>query len=750
MRDIMQALNRVPNGKQPKNGFPLESFETFTQKGGMLNVVGVRDTVPNSDYRLSVDAFTRTLPCNTANFAHIKENYYFVHVPLGLINRNAYQMLVNRKQPFSALDMGISRFPTFSLATVLNRCIEIHYMSSSDLITNNFKDVHGFNIGTQAFRLFDMLGYGSYQDILEADLGLSASAEINLKKKAITQLIGNKAPTANRLAAYQMVWYYFFRNDIFDNEVSPRSFNFDDVTVMTLTEPNYDILSVRSVDDFIRECCQMRYVGYKKDLFTAFMPGTQYGAVSSVQIGVDIQGDLTAQFVGDSQSVQFSGPISATGSTSATSVTSTGTRSAVSVSSTGNFTPSGTVGSDDGRHSHNAASQNGLYANTNSQTSSGYVGLYESGSGSSIVLKKDTHTHSFTGNSATVSVSGSVPSQSISVSGTVPSQSVTVSGTGTFSNVITPSGSVILSGGSYSSTSLFDVLSLVEAQAIQKWRQKSMLAGNRTADQFRAHHGEVPRHLIDHLPDFIGSVDNEIQITEITSQADTATSDDESNLGEIAGRGYGASDSRQFHFHSDDYGILILLHAIVPENTYSSYGLDFGNTMVYYNDFYQSEFTDIGLQAIPKFLLDATENRQGTPDKTGSDTFNSDVSILGYAPRYFNYKTYPSKVHGLFNPSRLGQYSIGRPSRFGFSDMQSFVVPRFDMVNNILFNTSGQTVVSYGINMTLSKLYITPSIFDSIFAINADSSEITDEFITHCKFNCDASLPMSVLGLPQF
>lgn len=754
MRDIMQALNRVPNGKQPKNGFSLGSFETFTQKGGMLNVVGVRDTVPNSDYRLSVDAFTRTLPCNTANFAHIKENYYFVHVPLGLINRNAYQMLVNRKQPYSALDMGISRFPTFSLATVINRCIEIHYMSASDLITNNFRDVHGFNMGTQAIRLFDMLGYGSYQDILGADLGLSAAQEISLKKKAVTQLIGNKEPTANRLAAYQMVWYYFFRNDIFDNSVSPRCFNFDDVTVMSRTEPNYDILSVRSVDDFIRECCQMRYVGYKKDLFTAFMPGTQYGAVSSVQIGVDISGDLTAQFVGNT--INPSGSVTSTFSGSNGNVT---VRTNYDSSNPSGFFLNGSnvsTGSDVNRHSHSQISSDQsdltfISSSTPSDTSSASFRVHSQED--PYTYDVDSHTH-LLGSShpsgarfveadfGSYQDSHLVSTGSFSPTGTV-SSSLSL-------DPITPSGTVNLSGGSYSTTSLFDVLSLVEAQAIQKWRQKSMLAGNRTADQFRAHHGEVPRHLIDHLPDFIGSVDNEIQITEITSQADTATSVDESNLGEIAGRGYGASDSRQFHFHSDDYGILILLHAIVPENTYSSYGLDFGNTMVYYNDFYQSEFTDIGLQAIPKFLLDSTDQRVGTPDKTGTNTFNTDVSILGYAPRYFNYKTYPSKVHGLFNPSRLGQYSIGRPSVFGFSDMQSFVVPRFDLVNNILFSPSRDEVVSYGINMTLSKLYITPSIFDSIFAINADSSEITDEFITHCRFNCDASLPMSVLGLPQF
>lgn len=86
MRNIMSALNVTPDGKAPKNPFDLSSFHTLSQKGGQFNVVGVVDTVPNSDYRMSVDGFTRTIINNTCNFARIKENYYFVHVPLGLIN----------------------------------------------------------------------------------------------------------------------------------------------------------------------------------------------------------------------------------------------------------------------------------------------------------------------------------------------------------------------------------------------------------------------------------------------------------------------------------------------------------------------------------------------------------------------------------------------------------------------------------------------------------------------------------------
>ena len=279
-----------------------------------------------------------------------------------------------------------------------------------------------------------------------------------------------------------------------------------------------------------------------------------------------------------------------------------------------------------------------------------------------------------------------------------------------------------------------------------------MLAGNKTADQFRAHHGEVPRHLIDHIPDFIGSVDNAIQVTEITSQADTATASDESNLGEIRGRGYGASDNKVFNFHADDYGYVFLLHSIVPENTYSSFGLDKKNTKLYYTDFYQEEFMNIGLEALPNYQLNITDSVGAPfpfpgPHGQGGDTFpGNGVALRGYVPRYYEYKQYVSKVHGMFNPSRLSTYDHGVSDLFGYSDMQSFVMPRADLV--IPLNTS---LIQFNyLIWTLSKLYVNPTLFDSIFAENADSHELTDNFFSHVRFNCDALQPVSVLGLPQF
>ena len=701
MRNIMSALNVTPDGKAPKNPFDLSSFHTLSQKGGQFNVVGVVDTVPNSDYRMSVDGFTRTIINNTCNFARIKENYYFVHVPLGLINRNAYQLQVQRKEQYSALDFGISKMPFFDLKTVLKRIAEVCAMNQATAQANGFVDVHGFNMGFGALKLLDMLGYGSYQDLIES---MSVTGGLTLSQvKGIIDNFPSYKPTANRLAAYQCVWYHFFRNDIYDCDISARSFNFDDVTAVSGTvDPtsNYNILSVRTTDQFIKECLQLRYVPYKKDIFMASMPGTQFGAVSSV----GLSGNLPLTI---SSSATLSGTTSDDGSRhhlyyyDGTSTEMVPGSEISDATDDGNPILLGNTRFYQGAHNESGALLHAFGSNGDGtfyqQQKIGGYNMF------------DLHTHSISG-SASISSSGSISSGS----------------------------------------SLFDVLQLVEAQAIQKWRQKSMLAGNRTTAQFKAHHGEVPKHLIDHLPDFIGSVDNEIQISEITSHSDTASAADESNLGEIAGRGYGASDARTFQFHSDDYGVLLLLHAIVPENTYSSYGLDAGNTMVSYSDFFQQEFMNLGLQAVPNYLLNAHDNNallpsQLDPEGTGTETFTTDLGILGYAPRYFNYKQYVSKVHGFFNPSRLAAYGYTPNSKFGYADMQSFVLTRSDMVPDIYSN-----VRFNGFQMTKSKLYVNPHVFDSIFAQDASDSEITDEFFTHVKFECSSLLPMSVLGLPQF
>ena len=189
----------------------------------------------------------------------------------------------------------------------------------------------------------------------------------------------------------------------------------------------------------------------------------------------------------------------------------------------------------------------------------------------------------------------------------------------------------------------------------------------------------------------------------------------------------------------------------MPESTYDSFGIDFGNTMVSYTDFFQNEFENIGLQAVPKYLVaPSTNDTPSSPDSTGGDTFNSSDGVIGYAPRYFNYKQYPSKVHGLFNGSRLLLNQTGSIDVFGYADMQSFVMPRTDILSMVQVNAEGTNFTLYPLSMALSNLYVSPRLFNSLFAIQADNTELSDIFFSHVKFICEASQPMTVLGLPQF
>lgn len=706
----MQALNATPQGGSPKEGFDLTHFQTFSSKLGQFLVCDVIDTIPDSDYKIAVDAYTRTMPNNTANFAQMKENYYLLHVPYGIVSRNAYQMLVDREEKYSAIPMDISQFPTFRLFNVVSRCIQVGMQSDEWLnqpLHAKWKDIHGFNIACGAIKLFSMLGYGDYTDILMA--ARSGVIDIDGVKGILeNDLIGfhDMRPTATRLCAYQASWYHFFRNSVYDLDVSPRCFNLDDVT----SSDTMDILSVRDVDDFIIECCQLRYVGYKKDIYTASMPGTQYGAVSTV----DLKGDTIIDGV---------------------------------------LNGFATSGSDMNRWHVQSGSSFEDLPNTDYDVHTWHTANQEYRS-LGITLSDGQHPILHDHDNSFYDTPVSITTQA---------------------------------GGS-----LFDVLSLVESQAIQKWRQKSMLAGNRTVDQWRAHYGVVPRHLIEHRPDFIGSVDNEIQIQAVISQADTAPQDGTSNLGAMAGRGFGASDNRVFNFHSNDFGCLLVIRSVVPENTYSSFGLDRANQKVYYTDFYHSEFQNIGLEAVPVMNLDALSNNTSLdPDGQSPDAddaaepFAVRNGTIGFAPRNYDLKQVVSKTHGLFNPQRLVISRVNAPvdsldnpewypdpweawkhqdAPFGFADFNSFVMARPDMHSMIEVryenlnihdypenpNWSYYGTVYHGFYLNLSRLYVNPSLANSLFSFEAGDADDTDQFITHARIMIKSVAPMTTLGLPQF
>ena len=691
-RNIFEALNATPEGGAPKNPFDLHNFEWLTSKAGQFVPVSCREVVPDGTYDMSVDNYTLTFPCNTASQADMKENYYFVFVPFYQVTRSAYAFTVQRKDNHSALDYQFEQMPSFPLGTVVRRCIEIASYGEADALEDasleDFIDIHGFNIGNGALRLLDNLGYGCYLDMLaqyKAYLETDPAEGDKPSEEFLDELeeyLNKFKPNALRIAAYQKIWYCYFRNSMYDNAISPRSFNFDDVTYPSDT--TYNILDYRTVDEFILECLQLRYVQNKKDIVSSCMPGTQFGAVSSIMFTGDLSGSVSIPMAneGDNSVWDYDG----------------------------NETYQDTIGYYRSPDNATGELKWAYIRKRNLQSADLYANNTDSAD--SYIQLRTSHRH--------------------------------------------PDGEVSFGDDGFS---LFDVLQLTEAQAIQKWRQKAMLAGSRTRDNWRAHYGVVPRHMVDDYPDFIGSVDNLIQISQVISQANTLTSEaGKTNLGDIAGRGYGASDNKSFRFHATEYGVVMLCRAVVSENVYASFGLDRANQLIYYTDFWQPEYQNIGLEAVPKNILDSfypmyPDSVVDPTGEGGDSPLPENSTVIGYAPRNYQLKQYRSKVHGLFNPARLQDLTIPTPEseigNIGFGQLESFVQIRRDVVQHMVAGVNGG-LGGYGITIGLSQLYVNPSVTNSTFAFDVDSSEETDTFIHKCRVNFTAVQPLSVLGMPQF
>ena len=728
MKSVYDYLK--PTNQPSKNGFDLSSLQTYTAKVGQLIPEVCIETVPNANYRVQIDAFTRTMPLNTAAFARIKENRYVCFVPYSQLWQDFNQMIVGRSDPQDARHKSdCDSVPTFNIGNVLDD-LRLAYDSyhTAGARTFDVTDQLGYSLADGAAKLMDMLGYGYYQYFVKGGV--------------VNNPATNTRANLWRILAYNKIWYNFFRNSVYDNDLGTLGFGNGGSSLDLLSTPaqmfNVNDVEGSSASDLfvenfrsqrsISKLFQMRYIPYKQDEFNGLMPDTQYGAVSSISL--DITGTASV-----------SGSLESTGSTILKSVLhetqggytifKSGLPSPISSSDVGSLRwPAGNhlaIGFDEvhtpagqqaigkplivGNNSKLVVDVDGVESPINSIES----GIVPDGSSTPV---GGSHSHNF--DYTYLNTDSQNPHSHRVAAGADIAQLNGADVLRTIRFVADSGGTIDFDGAG------FNVLDLVEAQSIQKWRQRALLAGNRTNDNFRAHYGVAPRYDIDLYPDMIGSSDNTISIQEVVSTADTSTEEGTSNLGDIAGKGYGVSDKKYFNYQSNDFGVLMVLYAARPEVQYNSFGLDRSNQLVSRNDYFVEEFQNNGLEPVTSkdFLMSSTP-----------------IKNLGFSPRFRNYKAVLSKVHGLFNELHGQDVSL--------QDFENWVVARRDIYSNYnghVWHDPSDAVIS----TATSVRYVNPALLDTIFALSADSTESTDHFMINSFIQCLATLPMSRLGLPSF
>lgn len=268
----MSDFNPLDRAKIPthRSSFDLSSKKLFTAKVGEILPCYWQIAIPNNEYRISSDWFTRTVPVNTAAYTRIKEYYDFYAVPLRLISRalpQAFTQMTDYMTSAASNSTNTKQLTRVPYAPVGNISAEIRNRVSAETV-----DDAGFGFAYGSCKLLDMLGYGSFigstndkkKEITMQYLGLDTTSLPDGKNPLIygTGINLNLLP----IFTYQKIYFDFYSNSQWEKHLA-YSYNVDYWDGSSSIEISADMI-------------KLRYANYPKDYFLGVLPASQYGSVA--------------------------------------------------------------------------------------------------------------------------------------------------------------------------------------------------------------------------------------------------------------------------------------------------------------------------------------------------------------------------------------------------------------------------------------------------------------------------------------
>lgn len=268
------------------------------------------------------------------------------------------------------------------------------------------------------------------------------------------------------------------------------------------------------------------------------------------------------------------------------------------------------------------------------------------------------------------------------------------------------------------SVSNLDILLLRQYEFLLKWKEIAQTASKDYKEQVQKHWNVSVGDYASECCQYLGGITSNIDINEVVNT--NLTSDFSAD---IAGKGTGVGRGSIRFDSKGKYGLLMCIYHCLPVLDYTTDFIEPGLTKVKAEDFAIPEFDQVGMQSVPLvWLSNPSEKIAKAPDMK-----------LGYAPRYIEYKT-------SFDTS------VG-----GFKRSLNSWIMSYD--NDSLFSQVGTSTVTpdppYSQTyMNYSALKVNPNSVDPIFAVNADSSIDSDQFLCSTFFDIKAVRNLDVDGLP--
>ena len=263
----------------------------------------------------------------------------------------------------------------------------------------------------------------------------------------------------------------------------------------------------------------------------------------------------------------------------------------------------------------------------------------------------------------------------------------------------------------------FSVLALRQAEALQKWKEITQSVDTNYREQIKAHFGVSVPQSESHMAKYIGGIARNLDISEVVNNFLPGPGNTSSQA-YIYGKGVGSGQgSMTFNTGSGYYIIMCIYHA-VPLLDYAISGPDGQNLVTSVEDLPIPEFDNIGMESVPAVEL---------MNSSLYANVNSADKILGYNPRYYNWKTKIDRVHGAFTTT-----------------LKDWVAPIDD---SFLYSLFGGNLTTYkGVTWPFFK--VNPNTLDDIFAVKVDSTWDTDQLLVNCNVGCYVTRPLSADGVP--
>ena len=274
--------------------------------------------------------------------------------------------------------------------------------------------------------------------------------------------------------------------------------------------------------------------------------------------------------------------------------------------------------------------------------------------------------------------------------------------------------SVGIPAASYNLQSSFNILALRQAEALQKYREITQSVDTNYRDQIKAHFGVNVPASDSHMAQYIGGIARNLDISEVVNN--NLQGDGEAV---IYGKGVGTGTGSMRYTTGSKYCILMCIYHCMPVLDYDISGQHPQLLATSVDELPIPEFDNIGMEGVPLVQL------------LNSDLYKSNGSIkvdsiLGYNPRYYAWKSNIDRIHGAFTTT-----------------LQDWVAPVDD---SFLYNTF--VTSSSGSFVTWPFFKVNPNTLDNIFAVKADSTWESDQFLVNSYIGCKVVRPLSRDGVP--